>query len=399
MDVVTKLQHRSSSPPRDFIFSRIPFSPRKGENSYTKLWIFFSAAVSIAVFLYLLLASKRINSPRFSIIIDAGSTGTRLHVFSFVISPKTKLPVLDLASTSSLKVRPGLSSYSGDPSSAGDSLVDLLRFGKGKVPRDQWGDTEVRLMATAGLRMLDAGVTDSILESCRMALRSSGFLFQDEWATVISGSEEGVFAWVAANYALGMLGGDPLKTNGIIELGGASAQITFATEEALPSELAHVVKFGEATYKLYSNSFLHFGQNVAQESVKELLSSRSAEKSPTSRVFIDPCSPRGYSYSVMSPEASTALPISTVEDHSISHASGNFSECKSAALLLLKQENGKCLRQECRFGSNYIPKLQGRFLATENFFFTSEFFGLGSVQCSPILSLLVSISVKKIGII
>ncbi|KAG0449682.1 hypothetical protein HPP92_027114 [Vanilla planifolia] len=337
--------------------------------------------------------------PRFSIIIDAGSTGTRLHVFSFVISPKTKLPVLDLASTSSVKVRPGLSSYSGDPSSAGDSLVDLLRFGKGKVPRDQWGDTEVRLMATAGLRMLDAGVRDSILESCRMALRSSGFLFQDEWATVISGSDEGVFAWVAANYALGMLGGDPLKTNGIIELGGASAQITFATEEALPSELAHVVKFGEATYKLYSNSFLHFGQNVAQESVKELLSSRSAEKSPTSRVFIDPCSPRGYSYSVMSPEASTALPISTVEDHSISHASGNFSECKSAALLLLKQENGKCLHQECRFGSNYIPKLQGRFLATENFFFTSEFFGLGSVQCSPILSLLVSISVKKIGII
>ncbi|KAG0471331.1 hypothetical protein HPP92_015877 [Vanilla planifolia] len=174
------------------------------------------------------------------------------------------------------------------------------------------------------------------------------------------GSEEGVFAWVAANYALGMLGGDPLKTNGIIELGGASAQITFATEEALPSELAHVVKFNEATYKLYSNSFLHFGQNVAQESVKELLSSR-----------------------LMSPEASTALPISTVEDHSISHASGNFSECKSAALLLLKQENGKCLRQECRFGSNYIPKLQGRFLATENFFFTSEFFGLGSV---PVLS-------------
>lgn len=41
------------------------------------------------------------------------------------------------------------------------------------------------------------------------------------------GSDEGVYAWVVANYALGSLGGDPLKTTGIIELGGASAQVWF----------------------------------------------------------------------------------------------------------------------------------------------------------------------------
>lgn len=39
------------------------------------------------------------------------------------------------------------------------------------------------------------------------------------------GSDEGVYAWVVANYALGALGGDPLETTGIIELGGASAQV------------------------------------------------------------------------------------------------------------------------------------------------------------------------------
>ena len=34
-----------------------------------------------------------------------------------------------------------------------------------------------------------------------------------------------MYAWVVANYALGTLGGDPLETTGIIELGGASAQV------------------------------------------------------------------------------------------------------------------------------------------------------------------------------
>lgn len=40
-----------------------------------------------------------------------------------------------------------------------------------------------------------------------------------------SGSDEGVYAWIVANHALGTLGGDPLDTTGIIELGGASAQV------------------------------------------------------------------------------------------------------------------------------------------------------------------------------
>jgi apyrase len=40
-----------------------------------------------------------------------------------------------------------------------------------------------------------------------------------------AGAEEGIYAWIAANYAMGTLGGNPKHTTGIIELGGASAQV------------------------------------------------------------------------------------------------------------------------------------------------------------------------------
>lgn len=40
-----------------------------------------------------------------------------------------------------------------------------------------------------------------------------------------TGSDEGLYAWVVANHALGTLGAEPAQTTGIIELGGASAQV------------------------------------------------------------------------------------------------------------------------------------------------------------------------------
>ncbi|KAM0991988.1 hypothetical protein ACFX13_010472 [Malus domestica] len=84
-----------------------------------------------------------------------------------------------------------------------------------------------------------------------------------------SGSDEGLYAWVVANHALGTLGGDPMQTTGIIELGGASAQVTFVSSEPVPPEFSRAVKFGNVTYNLYNHSFLHFGQNVAYDSLKE----------------------------------------------------------------------------------------------------------------------------------
>lgn len=119
---------------------------------------------------------------KFGIFIDGGSTGTRIHVLGL----KDGAPYFG-KELASMRVNPGLSAYAEDPDEAGRSLVDLLEFGKVRVPRDCWEDTEIRLMATAGLRRLELGVQERILESCRKVLRLSGFKFRDDWASVITG--------------------------------------------------------------------------------------------------------------------------------------------------------------------------------------------------------------------
>lgn len=310
---------------------------------------------------------------KYGIFIDGGSTGTRIHVLGL----KDGAPYFG-KELASMRVNPGLSAYAEDPDEAGRSLVDLLEFGMVRVPRDCWEDTEIRLMATAGLRRLELEVQERILESCRKVLRLSGFKFRNDWASVITGSDEGLYAWVIANYALGTLGGDPQQTTGIIELGGASAQVTFVSNEPIPPEFSRTVKFGNFTYHLYSHSMLHFGQNVAFESLREALESKDlsfATGSLQKGISIDPCTPKGFSLDLES---------HTLSPHSLSgknkytfHAKGNFSECRSAALRLLHKEKDKCTYPHCHIGSTFIPKLHGKFLATENFFYTAKFFGLG----------------------
>ncbi|KAL4303067.1 hypothetical protein GQ457_10G029210 [Hibiscus cannabinus] len=367
-----KLHFRSNSRPT----ALFPRSPRQTKPfpSFIAVSIAISLALFVSVYLFFL-ASK--DCVKYSIIIDGGSTGTRIHVFRYKVDGYGN-PVFDFKEgLESLKVNPGLSAYAEDLEEAADSLKEILEFGRRKVPKNKWGETEIRLMATAGLRLLDDEMQERILEQCRQVLRASGFKFLDAWASVITGSDEGVYAWVVANYVLGTLGGNPLSTTGIIELGGASAQVTFFSSEPMPSEFSRSIKFGNFTYSLYSHSFLHFGQNVAHESLRESLIKGDfspAAESIHKEMYTDPCKPRGYL------PRSSKLPLGPMAENSkyISEfqAKGNFSECRSAALMLLQKGKEKCSYDHCYLGSVFMPKLEGKFLATENFFYTSKFFRL-----------------------
>ena len=176
-----KLQFRQNSPRRSNLFSRNP----KNATNTTKsdILVFALITVTLALFCYVFVPSIGYRNPtkqKFRIVIDGGSTGTRIHIFEYVISIGVLSFNFGEKGLGSMRVNPRLSSFTEDPKGAGGLLGELVQFGKKKVPKEYWGETENRLMATAGLRMLDLGVQVWILESSQKFLKDSKFKFQDD---------------------------------------------------------------------------------------------------------------------------------------------------------------------------------------------------------------------------
>lgn len=129
------------------------------------------------------------NRTHFTLIIDAGSSGSRLHVFRYTVSTHSSALPRVFPASPSLKIRPGLSFYATSPESAGASLAPLLEFARIHIPTDIRSQTPLYLMATAGLRLVPQETADAILQSCRVVIEGSGFKVDPtEGAAVISGT-------------------------------------------------------------------------------------------------------------------------------------------------------------------------------------------------------------------
>merc|ERR1711991_789227 len=136
---------------------------------------------------------KVLDEKMYGIIIDAGSSGSRVHVFVWNAHDIFST----LSEVSRLKINPGISSYAkldGGYQKAGKSLKGLIQHAKSIVPAHLYAKTKIYLLATAGMRLLDEKDQKGILVSVRQQLSNSPFLFQPDYARVIKGSKEALYA-------------------------------------------------------------------------------------------------------------------------------------------------------------------------------------------------------------
>eukprot|EP00043_Microstomoeca_roanoka_P004404 m.49480 g.49480 ORF g.49480 m.49480 type:complete len:509 (-) comp12477_c1_seq2:373-1899(-) len=186
---------------------------------------------AILFLVYLLMGSRMAPTDYYGIMIDAGSTGSRLHVFHFEsLDPNSGQMVLKSEVFHALK--PGLSSFAEDPRAGAQSLLPLLDLAMSTVPEKSRRVTPINLKATAGLRLLRPEQSQSLLREIEVLLQSYPFLYDPEDAVeIMSGLDEGHFAWVTVNYLLESITLEAPQTCVVLDLGGGSTQIALASPE------------------------------------------------------------------------------------------------------------------------------------------------------------------------
>lgn len=133
---------------------------------------------------------------------------------------------------------------------------------------DNQGQTPIDLyvLATAGMRYEPKGNAEKIYGYIKTTAQSVNKYCIKE-ATTISGRYEGLCAWIALNYDCKKIGTststlrNPLTstpTFGIIEIGGASMQITYTTPDTLTLSKTDSIS-REGFSRIYSKSFLGGG--------------------------------------------------------------------------------------------------------------------------------------------
>jgi hypothetical protein len=184
-------------------------------------------------------------------IIDAGSTGSRLHLYAYdVDNSNTPIAITEVWNN---KVSPGFSVLEAKQSSVDDYLNKLFSGRNGH-------HFPVYFYATAGMRLLPYSKQKELYSFANVwfANHTNWELIQ---AKTITGSEEGLFGWLAVNYQLGTLKEEG-KAVGVLDTGGASVQISFPVKDVSQinnQDLQKITVYGH-TIQLFVRSFLGLGQ-------------------------------------------------------------------------------------------------------------------------------------------
>lgn len=340
---------------------------------------------------------------RYGVVLDAGSSGTRLHVYRWLENAITRkqadakelksLPDIKTEEEWTKKIHPGVSSFADNPEQVGpDHLATLLKHARSIVPDDAVRDTPIFLLATAGMRLLDTPKQRLLLNQiCSYVRTNSDFLLPncDAHIQVISGVTEGLYGWIATNYLLDSFDspethdhGQGHHTYGFLDMGGASTQIAFepnATEALKHADDLKLLRLrnidgSSQEHKVFVTSWLEFGVHEARRrfvtALKDATGPEHVHELP------DPCLPAGLQTTLDGKALSPTEP----EPGTYLLGTGKFDECLRQTYTLLDKD-APCPNPPCLLHGVHVPAIDfdvNHFIGISEFWHTThEIFDVG----------------------
>ncbi|KAI9728360.1 MAG: Guanosine-diphosphatase [Chrysothrix sp. TS-e1954] len=327
---------------------------------------------------------------QYALMIDAGSTGSRIHAYRFNnCGPTPELEHELFEQTAKREGGSGLSSYDSDAEGAAASLDPLLEAAIAHIPQEFHSCSPIAVKATAGLRKLGPEKSYRILHAVRLRLeeRFPFPLVNDAHGgvEVMEGTDEGVYAWITTNYLLGKIG-SPSKTPtaAVFDLGGGSTQIVFeptfplapggVPETLADGEHKYNLTFGGRDFTLYQHSYLGYGLMAARESLHQLVVTNALSNAGTTppsdllrSPLTNPCIAPGLTRTVDIP-----LPAATHAVTMTGPTAGSPAQCRALAEKTLLKD-APCALAPCAFAGIHQPPLSKVF-ATEDIYLFSYFY-------------------------
>ena len=304
---------------------------------------------------------------QYVLMIDAGSTGSRIHVYKF----NNCAAVPELEKEEFMMIKGGLSDYGKkeDWQGAADSLNTLMDVALADVPKHLQSCSPLALKATAGLRLLGTEKSEKVLSTVRQHLEKN-FPFpvvKENGVIIMDGKDEGVYAWITTNYLLGNIGSpEKTPTAAVFDLGGGSTQIVFEPEFDTSTQMSegehkYSLKYAGREFTLYQQSHLGYGLMEARKAIHQEVA-RTATN--LDEPLVNPCIPPG-----MNKEVEIDVAGKTKKVTMIGPKENGATQCRFLAEKILKKD-GVCNTAPCSFNGIYQPELAKTFASGEAYIFS-----------------------------
>lgn len=227
-------------------------------------------------------SSAYAQSDNYAILIDAGSSGSRLHLFEYDTS--TTVPTIN--DVFSEKISPGISSYANDAKSAGPAFKKLFDDVNAELVKRNVDPAKVTIsvMATAGMRLLPQQQQDAIYDSITNYVKTN-YAFQPDVIGTISGKMEALYGWLDVNYLSHSFEAKPYHTIGSLDMGGASTEIAYQTTDSTDVADETTLTINNHAYTVFSKSYLNLG--MTESFTKMQADSRATSCFPTNYTLAD----------------------------------------------------------------------------------------------------------------